>query len=161
MKNTITLLFALIFGVAVQAQDAQTRSSFTQKVNDYYTKYQKEGFITYKGCDLPMERNTEFPIWVDLKEGRWYQFCIVGDPEATKFEFKLGKEEVGSIITNKFKNEKVNEFYSQFSFICPRSGRYLITFFQRGPRKNLLGHVAILQRPSHTQDGQSITYSLK
>lgn len=88
-----------------------------------------------------------------MKAGNWYQFVIVGDPEAKKIEMKLGLEGVGHIITDKFKPENTNEYWTQFSFVCPRSGRYLLTVYQRGSKKELLGHVGILQRPSKTTEG--------
>jgi hypothetical protein len=160
-KIYILLFISFCLQVNLYAQEAETKQAFHSKVSELYTKYKLDGFVTYKGADLNMQKNTEFPIWVDLKEGRWYQFCVIGDPEATKFEMKLAKEEVGNIVTDKFKNAKTNEYWTQFSFICPRSGRYLLTFYQRGPRKELLGHVAILQRPAKTTEGQTVSYSLK
>lgn len=128
-------------------------AAFKSKVSELYTKYKLDGFVTYKGGDIPMENRTEFPIFVDLEEGSWYQFVVVGDPNATKFEMKLGLEGVGDFITDKFKPDNTNEYWTQFSFICPRSGRYLLTFYQRGAGKEMLGHVGILQRPRVTEQG--------
>ncbi len=161
MKNLPTLSFIvalLVFSLNVRAQKMQQYNSliekaFSSKVSELYTKYKTDGFITYKGGNINMEKNTEFPIFVELKEGRWYQFVVVGDPEARKLEMKLSKEGVGDIVTDKFKTEDTNEYWTTFSFICPHSGKYLLTFFQRGPKKDLLGHVAILQRPQKSEEG--------
>jgi hypothetical protein len=68
---------------------------------------------------------------------------------------------VGDVITDKFKPEITNEYWTQFSFVCPRSGRYLLTFYQRGSKKDMLGHVAILQRPVKTANGSTVTYTLR
>jgi hypothetical protein len=139
----------------------QVNEQFNDKVSELYTKYKTDGFFTYKGGNIQMEKNTEFPIFVDLQEGRWYQFLVVGDPEAKKLEMKLGLEGVGDFITDKFKTENINEYHTQFSFVCPRSGRYLLTFFQKGPKKDMLGHVAIFQKPNKTANGTAIVYSHK
>lgn len=133
-------------------QDNVTKE-FQDKVSELYTKYKIDGFVTYKGGTINMEKNTEFPIYVQLTEGRWYQFAVIGDPEAKKLEMKLGMEGIGEIITDKFRTEDTNEYWTTFSFICPRSGNYLLTFFQKGAKKNMQGHVAILQKPKKTQEG--------
>ncbi len=161
MKNLLPLTFIfsfLAFSFSTQAQKMKQyntfiEKAFSSKVSELYTKYKTDGFITYKGGDIKMEKNTEFPIFVELKEGRWYQFVVVGDPEARKLEMKLSKEGIGDIVTDKFKTEDTNEYWTTFSFICPHSGKYLLTFFQRGPKKDLLGHVAILQRPQKSEEG--------
>jgi len=163
--QTVLMTFALIAGsLFTQAQSANqdpVKLSFDLKVAELYTKYKTDGFVTYKGGNLDMQRNTEFPIMVELVEGRWYQFCVVGDPEAKKIEMKLGLVGVGDVITDKFKPEITNEYWTQFSFVCPRSGRYLLTFYQRGSKKDMLGHVAILQRPVKTANGSTVTYTLR
>jgi hypothetical protein len=133
--------------------ESTVKDQFEAKVSELYAKHKTDGFVTYKGGKIDMERNTEFPIYIDLKEGSWYQFAVIGDPEARKMEMKLGLTGVGNIITDKFKTEDTGEFWTTFSFICPRSGRYLLTFFQRGPKKNLMGHVAVMQRPRETSQG--------
>lgn len=158
------LLFFLLLSGSSFAQLMpvdQVDRQFNDKVAELYTKYKSDGFVTYKGGTIQMEKNTEFPIFVELKEGRWYQFVVVGDPEARKLEMKLGLEGVGDFITDKFKTENVNEHWTQFGFVCPRSGRYLLTFFQKGPKKDMLGHVAILQRPTHSAEGAAVSYTLR
>jgi hypothetical protein len=164
MSNVKSLLLAIVLVLTSSISFAQLRpvdqvnKQFNDKVSEMYTKYKTDGFITYKGGNINMEKNTEFPIFVELQEGRWYQFMVIGDPEAKKIEMKLGLEGFGDIITDKFKTENTNEYYTQFSFVCPRSGRYLMTFFQKGPKRDMLGHVAILQRPSQTSNGTAVVY---
>lgn len=161
MKHSLFGIFILLFisflGFSQNNENSLLKNTFNRKVSELYTKFKADGFETYKGGNLNMEKNTEFPIFVELKEGRWYQFIVVGDPEAKKIEMKLGLEGVGHIITDKFKPENTNEYWTQFSFVCPRSGRYLLTFFQRGHKKDMLGHVAIMQRPYNTKEGY-VTY---
>ena len=163
LHSYLLAAFALLLSLNATSQQKNedpVKLSFDLKVSELYTKYKTDGFVTYKGGNLDMQRNTEFPIFVDLVEGRWYQFCVVGDPEAKKIEMKLGLEGVGDFITDKFKPEVTNEHWTQFSFVCPRSGRYLLTFYERGPKKDMMGHVAILQRPVKTSQG-TVTYSMR
>ncbi|MBK6331603.1 MAG: hypothetical protein IPL09_10970 [Bacteroidetes bacterium] len=158
IKITLLLVFVSMISFAQQKEMNSNKTAFDNKVSELYTKYKTDGFVTYKGGNINMEKNTEFPIFVELKEGRWYQFVVIGDPEAKKLEMKLGLEGVGNIITDKFKTENTNEYWTQFSFVCPRDGKYLLTFYQKGSKKELLGHVGILQRPNKTAEG---TYTFK
>lgn len=154
MKTLSFFIALFLCGGCLFAQPLESnKNKFDNKVSELYTKYKTDGFVTYKGGNIKMEKNTEFPIFVELKEGHWYQFIVVGDPEATKIEMKLGLAGVGDFITDKFKPQNTNEHWTQFSFVCPRDGRYLMTFFQRGHDKELLGHVGILQRPAMTSEG--------
>ena len=129
MQQFKTILCTLLFmgssmvSMAQKAPKDEVKSAFDVKVSELYTKYKTDGFVTYKGGTINMEKNTEFPIFVELKAGRWYQFVVIGDPEANKIEMKLGLEGVGEIITDKFKPQNTNEYWTQFSFICPRNGR--------------------------------------
>lgn len=153
LKISLLLLTVSAFSYAQSKSSDLVKSNFDAKVSELYTKYKLDGFVTYKGGTINMEKNTEFPILVELRKGRWYQFVVVGDPEAKKLEMKLGLEGVGEIVTDKFKTENTKEYWTQFSFICPRDGRYLLTFYQKGSKKEMLGHVGILQRPTKTSEG--------
>lgn len=147
------LVFLSKMAVAQFSPTNIVKEEFEAKVSELYTKYKLDGFLTYKGGTIKMERNTEFPIFMDLKAGQWYQFAVIGDPEARKIEMKLGLQGVGDFITDKFRPDVHNEYWTTFSFICPRSGRYLMTFYQKGSKKNMLGHVAVLQRPKQSKEG--------
>jgi hypothetical protein len=149
----IFLVFAMQFVVLAQSAESVHNQIFRTKINELYAKYKTEGFVTFKRGDIKMERNMEMPVHLTLTEGSWYEFIVVGDPEASKFEMKLGMAGIGDIITDKFRNNRTGEFWTTFSFICPRSGSYLMTFFQRGHTKKLLGHVAVMQRPRVTANG--------
>ncbi|MBL7773548.1 MAG: hypothetical protein JNM95_11850 [Chitinophagaceae bacterium] len=148
-RYVVRVLLILCFPIGSFAEKT-TVLSIQQKMNELCLPFRNAGFIMYKKGDLNMERRTEFPIIVELKEGRWYQFCIVGDPKATKIEFKMATAEDGNIVTDKFNVEKTGEYWTGYSFICPRSGKYLLTFYQRSSYKNLNGQIAILQKPSST-----------
>lgn len=128
-----------------QHSNSFTSNIYNKKINEFYSKYAKDGFSVCHQGDLNMENNTEFPILMELKEGEWYQFIVVGDPAATKYEMKFGLAGLGDIITDKFSRKRTNEFWTQFSFVCPRSGRYLFTFFQLGDKNHFKGHVGVMK----------------
>lgn len=153
----LLVLSTIVCNAQLKSKD-EVKRQFNDKVSELYTKYKSDGFVTYRASDLKMQKNTEFPVFLDLQEGRWYQFMVVGDPEAKKLEMKLGLEGVGDFITDKFKTENTNEYYTQFSFVCPRSGRYLLTFYQKAPKQDLLGHIAVMQKPNKTSNGSAVVY---
>ncbi len=161
-KKAYISLFFVLFSAQLIARANEnigsSLSAFNTKIAALYSKFAALGFVTYKASYLDMHRNTEFPIFVELKAGSWYQFIIVGDPEAKKIEVKLGIEGIGDFITDKFKPQDTEEYYTQFSFICPRNGRYLLTLFQKGSTEKMLAHIAIMQRNNNTSAG---TYSFK
>ena len=155
-KLLLTATFSFLLSFSLQAQKVKvdpTKKEFENKVAELNTQYKVDGFETYKAGTIRMEKNTEFPIFMELQEGRWYQFAVVGDPEATKIEMKLGLEGVGDFITDKFKTNVTNEYWTTFSFICPRSGRYLMTFYQKGHKRDMQGHVAVLQKQRQSEAG--------
>jgi hypothetical protein len=150
--KTLLAIFCLT-SCAVSAFDKTNTLFSEKKMNELCSPFRQDGFITYKRGDLQMERNTEYPIIVELQENRWYQFCALGDPSATKIEFKLSSPETGNLVTDKFHTQKTGEYWTSFSFICPRSGKYLITFYQKSDTKKLSGYLTILQRPVESKDG--------
>ena len=89
----LAILFSITF-ISLQSFskkpiNSTIKKQFASKVSELYTKYKLDGFETYKGGTIQMEKNTEFPIFMELKQGHWYQFAVVGDPECRKFEMKL------------------------------------------------------------------------
>ncbi len=142
-------LFCLLFftSTCLFAQNANSFYSnlYNKKINEFYRQYAQDGFKVLHQGDLRMENKTEFPILMELNEGEWYQFIVVGDPAATKYEMKFGLAGLGDIITDKFSRRHTNEFWTQFSFLCPRSGKYLFTFYQLGEKNYYKGHVGVMK----------------
>jgi hypothetical protein len=131
---------------------------FKSKVSSFYNIYHQDGFATYKGGDVLMKKNTELPIFVDLKAGEWYQFFMVADPSSRRLRMTLGMEGCGDFITDRIRPEVTEEFWTHFSFICPRSGRYLLTFYQRSQKSKLVGHIAVLRKKRQQGFSPSVVY---
>ena len=115
-----------------------------QKRYDKFTK--EDNFIVYHKTSKLADRNTELPVLVQLFKGRLYHFIVFADPSTHKVQMKLGKRGVGHIITDKFYPTRDGEFYSDFTYVCSKTGYYLMTVFQRGGKKKQMTHIAVLQK---------------
>lgn len=127
---------------------------YLKAMQSKYNEYIDKDFWVYRFATFNMERNTEFPILVDMKQGRLYHFLIFMDPESAKVEMKLGKEGIGHIVTYRFKPKSTGEFFTEFSFVCPRSGQYLMTLFQRTSKDKPMGSFGLLVKNSKQEDGE-------
>lgn len=154
--SVIIIFPFFLFAQIKPAQFACKNEIFNNKVNELYTKYYKEGFKTYKGSTINVENKTEYPIFMELYEGRWYHFIIIGEPNAKRIEVNLALEEVGTIVSDRFYPIKSGEYWTTFSFICKATGRYLLTVFEKGESNNLCMHVGVLQKQNATQSGKYI-----
>lgn len=150
MTTLKSLLVAVLimFSYLVEAQSINSLLSkvIQAKSTSFINKYKLDGFHVLHAADVQMQNRTEFPILMQLKEGEWYHFIVIGDPDAQRIEMKLGLKGIGDIITDRFSGPRTNEYWTQFSFICPVSGNYLMTIYQKGDKRNFVGHVDILQR---------------
>lgn len=111
---------------------------------DRFTK--DDNFLVYQKTSRLADRNTELPVIVQMFKGRMYHFMVFADPSVNKVEMKLGKRGVGHIVTDKFYPKRDGEFYSDFTYICSKTGYYLLTVYQRGGRKKQMTHIAVLQK---------------
>ena len=117
------------------------------KLQSRYDKFTKEdNFLVYHKVSKYADRNTELPVLVQLFKGRLYHFMVFADPSVHKVQMKLGKRGVGHIITDKFYPKRDGEFYSDFTYVCSKTGYYLMTVFQRGGNKKQMTHIAVLQK---------------
>jgi hypothetical protein len=119
---------------------------FKNKVLKLKSVFFERGFETYKSSDIDMKHDENYPIFVDLQKGKLYQFIFVGDPDANKIEVKLAKEDYGNMVTDRFRVASAGEYWTQFSFIPPVSGQYLLTLYQRANFKDLFGHLTIMRK---------------
>lgn len=162
MTSLKSLLVAalVIFSYSVDAQSINSLLSkvIQAKSNSFINKYKLDGFRVAHTADVQMQNRTEFPIMMQLKEGEWYHFIVIGDPDAQRIEMKLGLKGLGDIITDRFSGPRTNEYWTQFSFICPISGNYLMTIYQKGDKQKYVGHIDVLQREGralqHTTDAR-------
>jgi hypothetical protein len=115
-----------------------------QSKYDKFTK--KDNFLVYHKTSRWADRNTELPILIQMFKGRLYHYLVFVDPSTHKAQMKLGKRGVGHILTDKFYPTRDGEFYTEFSYVCSKTGYYLLTVFQRGGKKKQLSHVTVLQK---------------
>lgn len=127
---------------------------YNQKIQELYDYTAKDGFKMYKRVTVAMDNKTEFPILVEFFEGKMYHFIVAADPESDKVEMKLGLESVGDFITYRFKPTKGDDYWTTFTWVCPRTGLYLYTFYQRGRKKDPMLHVGVLEHQGITKSGQ-------
>lgn len=130
-----------------------------QKASELTHLHQQRGFVVYKKGTIQTRINEEFPLFIQLEAGRWYHFVLVSDPRVKKFIMRLGIPGIGNLITDKFKPEQGDSFWTEFSFVCPQSGNYLLTFFQKS-QETFPVHITILQRP-RIQQGQTVAYRME
>ncbi len=120
---------------------------WVDKIQERYDKFTKnDDFLVYHKVSKLADRNTELPVLVQLFKGRLYHFMVFADPSVHKVQMKLGKRGVGHIITDKFYPQRDGEFYSDFTYVCSKTGCYLLTVFQRGGNKKQMTHIAVLQK---------------
>ncbi len=141
----IIVLFITVFVLQnLNAQKNTTQNfSYENLIKQLQKPLQSDSFHLIRSQFLDMERSTEYPILIDLNAGRWYHFIIVGDPEMKKMDVKLFLRSVGNIVTEKLKpKDNNNEYWTTFSFVCPKQGRYILMLNQKGARKKLKGHLS-------------------
>lgn len=159
-KIIFTLIFFLMASTAIgqhryNPEELKRFPKFYQDIiASKYDDYLNQNFFVYRQANLHMNKNEEFPILLKLMKGKMYHFLVFMDPESNKVEMKLGLEGVGHIVTDKFKPSKTGELYTEFTFVCPRNGQYLLTLFQRTSKKQPLGHIAVLERKGLSPKGE-------
>ncbi len=156
----LTSILCLFFGSGKRsnALGKIDEDQIQRKATELISGHKKSGFVTYKSGQILARQNEEFPLYVHLIAGRWYHFVIVGNPDAKKISLRLGLPGLGDFITDRFKPEQTNEYWTEFSFVCPQSGHYLLTLNQKGLHP-MAAHIAILQKP-HQIQGQPISYQM-
>lgn len=158
MKNSGRFIFMLSLLVLIYSNtvaQSQTSKLDLRKAPKYwldtiqakYDKFtKKDNFLVYQKTSRWADRNTELPILVQMFKGRLYHFLVFVDPETHKAQMKLGKRGVGHILTDKFYPTRDGEFYTEFSYVCSKTGYYLLTVFQRGGNKKQMTHITVLQK---------------
>ena len=119
---------------------------YADSIDGSHNFFLEKGYKVYRAATLNMKKNTEFPVYIDLFKGKLYHFLVFADDESEKVILKMGKEGWGDIITYKFKPSKTGEFFTEFSYICPESGRFLFLLYQRGSKKKPFAHISVLQK---------------
>lgn len=119
---------------------------YNSKIEELIAKHNSNGFKIIQEEKLPLRSGNEMIIHMPLYEGDWYHFCFIGDPSSEKIKATLFLEGLGDLIQDKLIVRKENEFWTEFSFICPRSGSYELTLFQKNEISRPLSYLTVFKK---------------
>jgi hypothetical protein len=63
--------------------------SIKNQVDSLKALLAKDGFTVLKEASITMESEYEMPVIVPLKQGEWYQFVFVGEPNSKLYEVRM------------------------------------------------------------------------
>lgn len=119
---------------------------YNEKINELISKNEKNGFHILMEKKLPMKNQLETVLMAPLYEGNWYHFCFIGDPSSEKIKTTMFLEGFGDLVQDRIIMRREHEFWTEFSFMCPQSGQYEFTFFQRCPMSRPLSYFVVFQK---------------
>ena len=157
-QNMKTLFYfqVIIFSLYATNIDAQPMQSkedlqenvvmYNAKINELIEKHSSNGFKIVKEQKLPLRSSTDMVITLPLHAGDWYHFCFVGDPSAEKIKATLYLEGLGDLVQDRIIVRRENEFWTEFSFMCPQSANYELTIFQKAEVSRPLSYLTVFKR---------------
>jgi hypothetical protein len=143
------MVFAQTHCVSPEMQDCVRK--YNDKINELIDKHSHNGFHILKEQKLPMRSATDMVVSMPLYEGDWYHFCFVGDPSADKIKASLYLEGFGDIIQDRIIVKREHEFWTEFSFMCPQTGNYELTLFQKSEVNRPLSYLTVFKKDATTQ----------
>lgn len=126
----------------------EAERSYNEKILEQIAIHRKNGFEIYKEDRVALIAGQDRSVYITLEEGQWYHFVYVGDPHAGKISVNLFLEGVGDFVNDRLKPQQDGEFWSEFSFLCPQTGNYELSFFQRCPISRPLSYLTVFRRTS-------------
>ncbi|MBK7762647.1 MAG: hypothetical protein IPI46_04655 [Bacteroidetes bacterium] len=154
----IQLLFVLVLGMNNLnsfAQSSEITSElkenvllYNQKINELVVRHEGNGFVINKEARIPMKSGTSVVLNFAMMEGKWYHFVFVGDPGSKKLKANLYFEGQGDYVQDKIMVQRDNEFWTEFSFICPQTGMYELDLFQKSQIQKPLAYLMIFEKKS-------------
>lgn len=97
---------------------------YNEKIVELYNLSTGKGFVLQKETRIHAESKKESQVRMQLNKGEWYHFVFVGDPLSDKIKVKLFLDGAGTMIEDILRASQTNEFWTEFSFICPATGIY-------------------------------------
>jgi hypothetical protein len=131
-----------------EMQDCVTK--YNLKINELLSTHQQNGFEILKEQKLPIQSNLDMILHLPLYAGEWYHFSFVGDPSADKIKTTLFLEGYGDIVQDRIKVNRDSEFWTEFSFICPQTGMYELTLYQKCEISRPLSYLTIFKKEKPT-----------
>ena len=126
---------------------------YNSKINEIIQKNTQNGFSIIKEEKLPLRSEIDMVVILPLYAGDWYHFSFVGDPSAVKIKATLFLEGYGDLVQDKIIVRRENEFWTEFSFMCPQSGNYELTLYQKAEISRPLSYLTLFKKNSNIAIG--------
>jgi len=153
LRSFLTILLLNLYSLTSFAQTTEVTPEmkesvrlYNAKINELIDRHSKNGFTIIKESKLPLRNAIDMVIHVPLHEGDWYHFCFVGDPTSRKIKATLFLNGLGDLVQDRIIVRRENEFWTEFSFICPQTGNYELTLFQKAEVSKPLSYLTIFKR---------------
>lgn len=150
-------LFILVFlsNLILKAQSDRTLLTaemkeniilYNSKINEVIERNTLNGFKIIKEEKLPIRSDIDMVVILPLYAGDWYHFSFVGDPSAQKIKATLFLEGFGDLVQDRIIVRRENEFWTEFSFLCPQSGNYELTLYQKSDISRPLSYLTVFKK---------------
>ncbi|HNB80959.1 MAG TPA: hypothetical protein PLP34_01410 [Chitinophagaceae bacterium] len=120
--------------------------AFNEKINEQIAKHERNGFKLVKEQRIPLRSGHDLQLYLNLFSGEWYHFVLVGDPGADKIRTSLFLNGQGDYVQDKILVRRHEAFWTEFSFICPESGQYEWTLFQKSVLPRPLTYIMLFKK---------------
>ena len=156
MKKMFLLFCLFSLGTLLgHAQEITTQmkmdmESYNAKINELIAVHTGNGFHIKREERLPLVTGENTHINIQLVEGHWYHFAFVGDPSASTIKVALFLDGIGEIISDRVHPNKEQPFWTEFSYICPRSGLYELSLMQKTKIDKPLSYILLFEK-THEQ----------
>ena len=127
------------------AQMARNVKLFNETINAKIAEHTANQFTLFREQRIQMTDKTNQLVAMQLEYGNWYHFVFVADPSCKKLRVSLFQEGYGDIVTDRT-GKSNDEFVTEFSFMCPVTGMYEFTCFQKGEQKKPLAYLMLFTR---------------
>ena len=121
-------------------------SQYNAKINELIERNTLNGFKIIREEKLPIRSDIDMVVILPLYAGDWYHFSFVGDPSAQKIKATLFLEGFGDLVQDRIIVRRENEFWTEFSFLCPQSGNYELTLYQKSDISRPLSYLTVFKK---------------
>lgn len=119
---------------------------YNEKIVELYNHYTNKGFALQKESRINAETRKESQVRMQLNQGEWYHFTFVGDPLSDKIKVKLFLDGAGTMVEDILRVNQTNEFWTEFSFICPATGIYEFSMQQNSSISRPLSYLMLFAK---------------
>lgn len=97
---------------------------------DLNNGFENQGFKLIQYTTLTMPSGNYMPVYVNLEQGKMYQFNFVATEDYSQYTFALIDQEKNKLIDEKVKSKDHNHRLTK-SFTAPYTGRYVVIMTQK------------------------------